>query len=802
MPFFGSKVKPTRVGQRIADSSDIEETGNNRFVSLDSNAFLGEIVRSGTRFNASPNVGVDVSNVEGLNSVASNTPYTGNYFDTFDNDGGTGRTRTFTNSTIQFSELAGGKLTLGISFSATSFGGSAPDLNNIVIAYGSISFTFPISGIDPTSGSVHLITINIPNSDYSSIADTNPTITLNYQYRGSTFTGSFTIISMVNSLTGNLHDAISSIAEMQASLVETKVNDQISALRGDLDEENAVFSEVTPRISPYRNNNILAPETSDAYFIASSGSDPFPSSLTGLTRTSTENPIFIVPGTSIFVVVPAEGDYLLTNSTSGTSIALSSQESNSNANLNLGSSFTENNTVFFSFRVTGLTINDTVEVFSVVTQRVVAWQDDIDNLTRSISRIDAELSHAALNLPDELIQVLDNETSVTAEENPSVIATDYNRSFSSGGTQSIFYESNQIDPSSGSKMSRPISETNGTLRNKLIYLPASIVYSNMAVVWAFDGSTRRDLIHYSNGSFTARKFVAAIPSGSQTVTVTPSPSARVASDWYLIPLKTSSLQAEADELFLVNDVPTAPTTINIRYRYDANGGHGSTLTTTLIISDINANASRSVTLALPDGETVDITFEWLANQNSIRIEGVPRPNNQNFFIFDMEVGMDFQETRTIPATPETFRDITIEQGVSRGDNVFAIKPSSAGTLIVVGDQQEVDTGYEYTTLFSSNESGHLVIGSESGQFLDYRNFSPGTQTIIDLENHATLPQFGLFTTEYTHSTTVDLGTQLTVRNSEGDSVKVGQEVILVAPNSTRWRLTVDNLGNISTVQVV
>ena len=123
-----------------------------------------------------------------------------------------------------------------------------------------------------------------------------------------------------------------------------------------------------------------------------------------------------------------------------------------------------------------------------------------------------------------------------------------------------------------------------------------------------------------------------------------------------------SLRAEADELFFTRDVPISATTLAFTYRYDANGGHGATQTINLVISDIATDATTSATLSLPDGESVNVTFDWQASQRRIRVAGTPFANDPNFFIFDMEVGVTFTETRTTPAVPATTRPVVIGFG--------------------------------------------------------------------------------------------------------------------------------------------
>jgi len=529
------------------------------------------------------------------------------------------------------------------------------------------------------------------------------------------------------------------------------------------------FSSIIDRVSPYRDLQINTPDT-DVYFKTSNTpSESFQNTLVGLTQVNAENPRLTTSGTVLFLYVEGGDAYTIMNITSpNNSFPLDT----SLPNIEIGVSFQANNKTYFGYRITGLTNGDILEVDNFRLEQVVAWQNDIDNLIADVNRIDVELKHAVLDLPDDVVQVLENEVTVTEEDKASISASNYNKSFTTNDQQAIFYEATPNAPSGGTIASKPINETTGArARRKLIYYPQGTVFGNGAVLSTNDGSTTKDILQYVNGSFSALVFVPGTTAGGQQVTVYPTPSNLVRHDWYSIALKTSNLEPEADELFFTRDVPTAPTTVNFRYRYDANGGHGNTLTTTLVISDINQDVNQFVNLALPNGDNIAVTFQWRASQRVLVVQASPQ-TGASLFIFDMEVGVDFLEERTIPAIPDTERLVEIE-GESTGDNVFAIKPSSTNTLIIVGDEREIDTKFAYTDLFSANESGFLVSNYGNSTFLDYENFSPSASTLLDLENHSTLPQFGLFTTQYTHETVVELGTQLIIHDSLGNRFNVG-----------------------------
>ena len=142
---------------------------------------------------------------------------------------------------------------------------------------------------------------------------------------------------------------------------------------------------------------------------------------------------------------------------------------------------------------------------------MVAWQDDINTLDADVGRIDAELEHAALNLSDALIDVLDNNVAVTEESNPTILPTDYNKSFSTNDTQTVFYEPSPKTPSGGSHDSEAISVSS----SKLVVIPEDHVFSDGVILQANSGAATTDLVNFVGGQLVANVFVPAIPPGSK-----------------------------------------------------------------------------------------------------------------------------------------------------------------------------------------------------------------------------------------------------------------------------------------------
>lgn len=587
------------------------------------------------------------------------------------------------------------------------------------------------------------------------------------------------------------------------SVVEDKLSADVQEkLNRAIPPQGVTYDSIQDRLSPYANVVTQTPVV-DARFFSGSATSTYPSSLADFSTVPANNPVFEATTDLLFVAVPEPGDFILRNLSTSSDVALD----NASPNVEVIQSFTDSGVSWFVYRITSVTVGNRFEVERVQSHQVVAWANDIENLQDDIERIDAELSHAALNLPDAVVDVLDNNTSVTEESTPTVGPSDYNRQLAgaSNTTQTVFYEPNENPGASGSKSSRPLSELSGDqVRRKLLFIPPSQPANQQSYITAFDGSTGRDLISYINGEYLVNVRVPAQPASSTTNTVYPAPATRVsgAGIWQTIPALTfvnGVPVPEADELFFTRNIPSSSTTLTIQYRGHANGnifGAGSAT-----LAGVGGPAETATTFNINDGsETLSVEVRWYPNTRQIRVSETARVNTGLPTINDVQVILSYTETITIPATPGTTRQVAIEN-VRDGWQVFAFKPADNGNLIVVGDQTEIDTNRSYETWFGASLGGHITVADENARFLNFEDFNPIDSTLRDLENHAALPQFGLFSTTYTHETVLAFDVALRAENSQGDAVNLGEELVLVAPNNTRWRLSVDASGNLSTTQV-
>lgn len=558
---------------------------------------------------------------------------------------------------------------------------------------------------------------------------------------------------LINPQTVDVTQNVSNLPE--TSLAED-VQDKINRA---LPPAGVSYDSIADRLSPYQTIT-HTDAAGDAMFYSAAASDPYPSALSDFTAVSESNPRFQATDVVMFVAVPEPGSFILLNTTTDTPVSLD----NSSTDIEVVESLSVSGTTHFIYRVTNVTSGNRFEVQRTTLEQVVSWPNSINNLQADVDRIDAELTHAALNLPDTLVNVLDNEVTVTEESSPTEVSTAYNNGLGNTNAQTVFRESSPNVPSAGSLNSNAFSlNTGDRARRKLLYIPAGYQYGNSEILFGFDGvSTSIPLMTYSNGVFNARVRVPAIPASTTTSTVYPAPATRVsgAGIWQNIPALTfvnGVPVPEADELFFTRNIPSASTAVTVQYRGHANGNVFGTSSTTL--AGVGGASDVLTNVTINDGsESATIEILYRAAQRDIRVSVTERVNTGLPTINDVEVILSYDETRTVPATNAANREVTLENLNTEQGQVFGFKPSATGTLIIVGGLREVDTNRSYTDLFGASEAGHLSIAADTATFLDYEDFEPIASTIVDLRNHASLPGFGLFTTEYTRETVVDWGT--------------------------------------------
>ena len=580
------------------------------------------------------------------------------------------------------------------------------------------------------------------------------------------------------------------------SLLSSDVRTKLNA---NLTPTSTSFAAIENRLSPIIDVTELSLEL-NARFLNYDGTGAYPQSIDDFTEVSTLSPRFTVGETAMFIATPEPGDFVLHNVTEDSVVALAQGQ----PNVDIIESLSVNGVTYFVFLVTNLTVGHIFEIERTRVHSAPEWGFKIDNLEDHVERIDIELKHPLVNLPDAVVHVIDNQVSVAEEDTPNDVPTPYNNSFSSDNSQTIFYDTN--DPAGGFLSSSPIKTNlaNDQYRKKLFYVNENLTTGTTVLTAFNDVATDRVLITYSNNQFFARQRVPSIPSGTES-------STEYAYE------QTGQGQSSDDPIDITPGFPLASggfSPSDVALTVNRNLPQSNEEITVSIDGTINGNPQGVKTFALPfNGDTnltyvtngglnTELNFRARYSNGVIFIEVINSSSNSAVNGGHYKVLLSYTRTRVVPAVPATTRDVYIADQNASLSNVFVIKANQTGSIIIETNARDVDTGYQFTTVFGGSEDGVLRTTLLTANFFDFRIAEFSGVTIRQLEQHSALLQFGLFTTEYTHATIVDLATQLTVRDENGNTVNVAQQLFLRSPDGSSWSLSADNAGVITTTKVV
>ncbi len=412
----------------------------------------------------------------------------------------------------------------------------------------------------------------------------------------------------------------------------------------------------------------------------------------------------------------------------------------------------------------------------------------VDLVNQNLRSINAILTNPVLNLPPPVTSYLANDIVITQQDSLTLNTTPYNLELGINGEPGLIMDEPSIAPNEGESNSDIISIAAANRRGrKVFYLNMSGFSDGDTIV---KSTTDIPMITLDKNNIVCRRFVPAIPSGSYSQTNRPTPANTFERDWYTVELHTSSLQAEADELFFVNNLPTSATPLTVLIRYAANGQTGATQTITVPNVGGTSDVSQNYSLSLPDGETVAVTLQWRASAVQFVVQGTPQANNRNFFIFDMQVSLSWVETVTTPGSAETFENVVIAEYIEGQRIPIAMKPDGVRTdndnrdIVFVTPTAEVNTGYSFTLRFGGTDNQYLVVNQEGVMFFN-AIFDANSTTLTSLQAHMSNPYFGLFSQDHSVNDVLEFDTKLKVPT-----------LILTSPDGTDFEITITNEGEI------
>ena len=704
-------------------------------------AFFDNVTRVGNEFNMNENITVDASNVSDVNLVVQGLPVSFTVQ----------RTTQTTSSNVSvghlgssssFAGLKGGTLTLVFTGTLTFQSGFAPQFNQITLSSGSMIFTFPIYGLS-FDGREHTVKVDVPHGvDYTDFNAT-PSVTVRYSFQGEAFHSRITIVSVMNHSTGNLHQPIEDLITLESEAIKRELGDRIDNLTGEVGEGNSSLAAISDRISPYRTVQTSEVENRVLYNNADN------TSITSQVKVSADNPQFTPTVARFILAVPSDHTYQIRNTVTRAVIPLSS----ATHSISIVRSSLFEGLTYFMYVIDGLLdLNTPYQVEILTDHKAVAWQYDIDELNDEVDAIEAKLAHPILNLPDEVATILENDTSVTEKDNPTLVANEYNKSKSTNGAQAFTFSGTSA-----------VTSVTNTSTNRVVYLPASDTS---------DVSSNTLLRRVVDNVVYAVVQVPAIPAGTRTETLYLGRPNFIsgAGVWQIIPTTTILDTTVTFD----RDVPSTSKILTINYRGNSNGNIFGASSTTLGGVGGTQDVSTSFTL-MSGSETATIIVKYVASSRHVIVEVSERSSTAIPVIRDVEFILSYTEERTVAATPATTRDVRVGSLATNTHSVLMFGASSEnGNLVMTGNEASVDLGIPYLVngisvlrfLFSTNSNA---------RWLSFDRLTPNAALVQDLENHSNLPNFGLFTTNYTHETILNIGTQVSVLNSKGEVVTLGEE---------------------------
>ncbi len=426
----------------------------------------------------------------------------------------------------------------------------------------------------------------------------------------------------------------------------------------------------------------------------------------------------------------------------------------------------------------------------------------LDGVDSAIATILGQISHPVLTLPDAVVGILTNDVEVQQEDNVTRVPSMYNLQLGGGTEAGALGESGSPASDSGQTDSAAINAAPVARRGRKLAYPIISGIADGGTL--LQSGTSVPLITREGDSLVVKRFVPAEAGGSTNVTHYPLPANQVRHDWFTITAKTASLQPVSNELLFVNDMPTSSTTLTIFSRGLANGNPFGAQTITLAGVGGGSDVSTSYTETV-GGETLNVTVTYRASRGDVVVQVDPVLTSQ-LALADLQVRLEWAEVVTIPSSPATSEDVVLLPYSESVMIPVVVKPSitrvdsNAATLVVVTSDREIDTGYAYNTLFGTTDTGRLEFLVEGVPLYDI-NFDASSVTVAGLETRVSTPLFGLFTDNHSESTVVDLDTQMSVRNAAGDVIRVGQELVLTSPDSTRWSLSVKDDGGLEAIKL-
>ena len=204
---FGATILPRDVIVAIKNSPSfavnsedwlvLENGRSGNGVTNEQALFFNQLSRSGVRFDLSPSVFVNPSNVIEQEYAISGAPYSGSFITPNSNSE---QVAVLPVSNLQFANLVGGELTLEYNLRTSASSGFFPEFRSIELEFNGTTFVFNI--LNRGTDGLETVTIQIPNDSYADAINKQAVVRVRYLERGFQWAGVLQIFGITNRLVG------------------------------------------------------------------------------------------------------------------------------------------------------------------------------------------------------------------------------------------------------------------------------------------------------------------------------------------------------------------------------------------------------------------------------------------------------------------------------------------------------------------------------------------------------------------------------------------------------------------------
>ena len=762
------------------------------FLTLDDRALLNQFSRSGNIFTASDRVLVDEDNVVQFRQNAVGTPFNTNIIVNRESS-----STQFTVTGVRFLGIdsSGGTMVLSLDWTLAEFGGFQHTFSTLVMDFDGNRFVFPATGFSTFNTSL-VLRADVPPADYSSAVNVDPIVTLNSSGVNGYMRGTIQITSLFIDATGPLHDSVLDLATTEANRAIDASNAADARTRGTGTDQYLTLRDLEDRVSPLRTKLISEADGENSYFLDSSGSDDFPTSLASFSRVDPNHADHQVQSTAVFVAVPSDENYEFENVTTDFSFSLTPETASTASFLERGAAIRGAGGVFEVYRVTGIGVGHTVRTIHDNVLNIPAREDDVAELTRAVRYLRGIVDRLTpIKLDEQLASVFENQVTFREEVNANRFPADLNVTLSQDGTQSVFPEQGRVAAAGTSQPTSQIRNATSSRRGrKLIYLPmTSADQGSVLVAENPDGTDVQELILREGDNLVLRRFLESHGSATRSVIRYPEPSDGISGPgtYFTIINHSQVFEPQSGRLRFVRQLPSTAAVLTVFTQVVGVGSGFLSSEQILVVNDVGGTEeiSNDESYFLPNGGLINIEATWRPAYNDVVIDATVTARGSGAFIFDTLVRLEWTETvRGASSREASTRFVTIAPWLPNAVEPVMIGPSngvrvaSDNSRLVIATRFGIwDTQFSFNDLFGNTDTGRLSI--EQGgtpqpvEIYDYEKLNLSQDACVTLYGALTRPERGIFRKSFTTDSLVTVDVPLVSPRSHEETTEAIRNVL-------------------------